>query len=197
MTHSFQPQIIRRDSVVPLRLVAGGWIVGAVVIFTDQPVASRIIALMGITLLAGGVLAVALSGTRMWRMLLGAASGAVTTFLGFRFAFTERLWPARSQLTELVSREHLAAIVLGLAVFAIGLGAILEAVRAQSDPGKSPAVVRVILIGIGMFIAASLCSLAGVRASISILVTLAVAAGLAAMAWLRRERPSDWFYPSP
>ena len=197
MTHSFQPQIIRRDSVVPLRLIASGWVIGVISIMSEEPVASRIIALMGITLLAGGAVALTMSKARLWRMLIGASAGAVTIYLGFRFAVADRLWPARGQLREIAHRPHLAAIAVGLAVLAIGVGAVLEAVRAQSEPGSSPAIVRVALISIGMFMAASLCSLAGVRVLVTLLVTLAVAAGLAAMSWLRRERPAEWFYPAP
>ena len=86
---------------------------------------------------------------------------------------------------------------MGLGALSIGVGGLLEAMRAQNEPGESPVVVRIALIAIGMFIAGAICAWAGVSAGISVVVTLATGCALAAMAWLRSERPLADFRPSP
>lgn len=197
MTYTFQPQIIKRDSPVPLRLIVGGWLISVLVILTQGTVANVFIALMGVTLLAGGLVALSLKSSRMWRMVLGGTAGALATWLGYRFAFVERLFPARDAPRELLDVEIVASIILGLAVLAIGLGGILEAVRAQAAPGRSPIVVRVYMIALGMVIAGAICAAAGISTGVTVLVLLAIAAVLGALAWLRRERPSSDFTPRP
>jgi len=195
MSFSFQPQLIKHDSAVPLRMMAGGWVVGVIAVLLVGPVANTLIALMGLTLVAGGLVALNLRGPRSWRMVLGAATGAVAMWLGYRFAFTERLLAGRDDPLDLVNREHLAAVAVGLSVLSIGVGGLLESVRAQAAPGTSPWPVRVLLIVIGMFIAGGSCAVLGVSGNISILVTIATGVGLAAMAWLRNERPTSDFVP--
>ncbi len=197
MTFSFQPQIIKGDSLVPFRMVVGGWAIAILAVLLDGPVANRLIGLMGLTLVAGALAAISLWGDRMWTMLIGAAGGAATAWLGFDFAFGERLIPARNDVGELLDRPHLAALAVGLGVFAIGLGGMLEAIRAQTQPGTSPFAIRIVLIGIGMAIVGAMCARAGVSPTISILAMLATAAILSAMAWLRRERPTSAFIPTP
>lgn len=197
MTFSFEPQLIKQDSAIPLRMMVGGWIVGVIAILVVGPVANTVIALMGLTLLAGGLVALALKGSRMWRMLLCASTGAVATFLGYRFALAERLIPAIDDPLELLDSDHIAAVAVGLGVLSIGLGGVLEAIRAQSAPGTSPVFVRIALIIVGMVIAGGLCAAAGVSTNITILVTLATAASLGAMAWFRHERPASDFIPQP
>lgn len=197
MSFSFEPQLIKQDSAVPLRMMVGGWLVGIAAVIVVGPVANTLIALMGLTLVAGGLVALSLRGPRSWRMVLGATTGAVAAWLGFGFAFSERLIPARDDPFELFSQDHLAAVGLGLSVLSIGVGGLLESIRAQASPGSSPTLVRLLLIVIGMFIAGGACAAAGVSANISLLVTIAAAAGLAAMAWLRRERPTSDFVPRP
>ncbi len=180
-------------------MMFAGWIVAVFSVITVGAVANRAIAIMGFTLLAGGLIAATLQSTRMWRMLIGAAAGAVAVWLGYRFAIEDRILPAvrSEEPLDLVDREHLGAIGVGLGALAIGLGGLLEAMRAQSEPGESPIVVRIILIAIGMFIAGAVCAWAGVSAGISVVVTLATGSALAAMAWLRSERPLADFQPSP
>lgn len=197
MTYTFQPQFIKRDSAVPIRMVVGGWAVAMAAILYDGPVANAVIAMMGITLLAGGLVAMSLYANRMWRMILGATGGAVATLLGYEFAIADRLWPARDAIRDILDIEHAVAIVLGLAILSIGLGGMLEAVRAQAAPGKSPIAVRAYLIILGMVIAASLCRLAGVSTGVTVLVLVACGLGLGALAWLRRERPLSDFSPQP
>lgn len=197
MTFTFQPQFIKQDSAVPLRMIVGGWAIGAFAIVVVGPVRNPVIALMGITLIAGGLLVLTLRANRVWRMVLGASAGAVATWLGYHFAFPDRLLAARDDPFELLDREHLAAIAVGLSVLSIGLGGLLESVRAQSSPGTSPMAVRALLVAIGMFIAGAGCAALNVSTGISILVTLASAAGLVTLTWLRRERPSTDFVPRP
>jgi hypothetical protein len=197
MTFSFQPQLIKQDSAVPLRMMAGGWLVGTAAIIFVGSVANRAVAVMGLTLIAGGLIALTLTGPRTWRMVLGASAGALAAWLGYRFAFPDRLIPARDDPGELLDAEHFAAVAIGLSVLSIGIGGLLEAVRAQASPGTSHVAVRALLVAIGMFIAGAICSAIGVSTQISILVTLATAAGLIAMAWLRRERPTSDFTPRP
>lgn len=197
MTLTFQPQFIKQDSAVPLRMMVGGWAIAAAAIVVVGPVANRAIALMGLTLLAGGLIAMTLLSPRMWRMLLGASAGAVAAWLGYRFAFPDRLLPARDEPRDLLDREHLAAVAIGLSVLSIGLGGMLEAVRAQAAPGSSPWPVRVLLLAIGMGISWTICSIVDVSSGVKIIVVLATAAGLAALTWLRRERPIDHFTPRP
>ncbi len=197
MSFSFEPQLIKQDSAVPLRMMVGGWVVGVAAVLFVGPVANTLIALMGLTLVAGGLVALSLRGERTWRMLLGATTGAVAAWIGFHFAISERLLPGRNDPFELLSTDHFAAVALGLGVLSIGLGGILESIRAQAAPGTSPVVVRLLLIVIGMFIAGGACAALGVATNISVVVTLATAAGLAAMAWFRRERPTTDFVPQP
>lgn len=195
MTVVFQPQFIKRDSAVPLRMIAGGWVVGLGSILFFGTVANTVIALMGITLLAGGLMGVSLHKNRTWRMVLGATAGGVALWLGYRFAVVDRILPARSDPTSLIDIDLLASIALGLAVLSIGAGGLLEAVRAQSNPGSSPLVLRVYLIVLGMVIVGVLCAEAGVSNLISILAVFATGVGLSALAWLRRERPAAHFEP--
>jgi len=197
MSFSFQPQLIKQDSAVPLRMMVGGWVVGVIAVLIVGPVANTLIALMGFTLVAGGLVALNLRGPRMWRMVLGAITGAIASWMGYRFAFTERLLPSRDEPLDLLDREHIAAVAVGLSMLAIGVGGLLESVRAQAAPGTSPIAVRLLLILIGMVIAGGTCAVVGVSSNISILVTMAAAAGLAAMAWLRTERPTTDFVPRP
>jgi len=197
MTYTFQPQFIKRDSAVPIRMIVCGWVVAIATILYRNPASNAVIAIMGLTLLAGGLVALTLSADRMWRMVLGATAGALATLLGYRFAIADRLWPARSNVREILDLDHFAAIVLGLAVLAIGLGGVLEAVRAQASPGASPVIVRAYLIALGMTIAAALCRVAGVSAGVMVLVLIACGLGLGALAWLRRERPLSDFRPQP
>ena len=161
------------------------------------PVANTIIALMGVSLLAGGLVAISLRGERMWRMILGATGGAIAIWLGFRFAVSERLIHVRDSPFDLADTDLLAAIALGLSVLTIGLGGVLEAIRAQTMPGTSPAPVRVLLILLGMAMTFALCNTAGVSGGIGLIATFAAGAGLAAMAWLRNERPAGDFVPQP
>lgn len=195
MSFSFEPQIIKQDSAVPFRMMAGGWLVGAAVIFFVGPVENTAIALMGITLIAGGMIGLVLKGERLYRMVLGATTGAFTTWMGFRFAFSDRLIPVASEPLELTDRDLLAAIVLGLSVFIIGIGGVLEAIRAQQDPGSSPLPVKVFLIVVGLVITAAIATTAGVSQVITLVLSVAVAVGLSAMAFLRRERPVSDFLP--
>jgi len=197
MTYTFQPQFIKRDSPVPLRLIVGGWIISVIVIVTQGTVANVLIALMGVTLLGGGLLALSLKSSRMWRMVLGGTAGALATWLGYQFAFVDRLIPGRNAPRELLDVEIIASIILGLAVLAIGIGGLLEAVRAQAAPGNSPVLVRIYMIALGMAIAAAICATAGISNGVTIIVLLAIAAVLGALAWLRRERPSSDFTPTP
>ncbi len=179
-------------------MMFAGWLVAVFCILTVGPVANRAIALMGFTLVAGGLLAATLSSTRMWRMIIGATGGSIAAWFGYRFAIDDRLIPGlRDDPFDLLDSEHLAALGVGLGALAIGLGGMLEAMRAQSEPGESPIVVRIALIAIGMFIAGAICSQAGVSAGISVVVTLATGVALASMAWLRTERPLADFQPSP
>lgn len=197
MTFSFEPQLIKQDSAVPFRMIAGGWIAGSALILLVGPVANRLIAFMGISLIAGGLMALHLRGTRMWRMVLGASTGAFAAWLGFRFAFSDRLLPATSDPLELADTDLLFAIALGLSVLSIGVGGVLEAVRAQASPGSSPVPVKIFLIVVGLFITAAIASGAGVSMGITLLLAVAAAAGLSAMAFLRRERPASDFIPQP
>lgn len=195
MTFSFEPQLIKQDSAVPLRMIVGGWVVGAAAVLLVGPVANSLIALMGFTLVAGGLVALTLVAPRAWRMVLGAATGAVAAWLGYQFAFTDRIIPAADDPLDVFDRDHIAAIGVGLAAMAIGIGGLLESIRAQAGPGKSPIPVRILLVVIGMIIAAATCATLGVSNGISVVVTLATAAGLIAMAWLRNERPTSAFRP--
>lgn len=197
MTYTFQPQFIKRDSAVPIRMIAGGWIVGLLAIVAERPVSNFVIAVMGITLLGGGLLALSHRGDRMWRMLLGGTAGALTTWLGFQFAFVDRLLPVRDTPRDALDLSFLTAVVLGLAVLAIGIGGILEAVRAQAAPGNSPVVVRVYMIALGMAIAGAICATAGLSTRVTVVVLLAIASVLGALAWLRRQRPASDFTPTP
>lgn len=197
MAFSFEPQLIKQDSAVPLRMMTGGWAAGVVTILVAGPVANRVIALMGISLIAGGLIALQLRGTRMWRMVLGASTGAVAAWLGFRFALSDRLLRVVDDPLQLSDTDLLAAIGLGLCVLAIGVGGVLEAVRAQSAPGSSPLPVKVFLIFVGLFITAAIASSVGVSTGITLLLATATAAGLSAMAFLRRERPASDFVPQP
>lgn len=176
-------------------MMAGGWLVGAAAIFFVGPVENVAIALMGISLIAGGMIGMVLKAERMYRMVIGASAGAFTAWLGFRFAFTERLLPVVSEPRDLADQDLLVAIALGLAVMFIGIGGVLEAVRAQRDPGTSPLAVRVFLILVGLFITAAIASAAGVSPAVTALLAVSVAVGLTAMAFLRRERPLSDFLP--
>ncbi len=177
--------------------MTGGWVAGALIIFVDGPVANRLIALMGISLVAGGLIGLHLRATRMWRMVLGASTGAFAAWLGFRFAFSDRLLPSVGDPLELADSGRLFAIGLGLCVLSIGTGGVLEAVRAQGTPGSSPLWVKVFLIIVGLIITGAIASGAGVSTGITLLLAVAAAAGLAAMAFLRRERPASDFMPAP
>ncbi len=176
-------------------MMVGGWVVGVAAVLFVGPVANTLIALMGFTLVAGGLVALTLIAPRTWRMVLGAATGAISAWLGYKFAFPDRLVPAMDDPFELLDRDHLAAVAIGLATMSIGIGGLLESIRAQAAPGTSHIAVRVLLVAIGMVIAGAVCSILGVSSGIAIVVTLATAAGLIAMAWLRRERPNSAFTP--
>ena len=152
---------------------------------------------MGISLVAGGLVGLHFRANRMYRMVLGASTGAIAAWLGFRFAFSDRLIPAVGDPFELANSSRLGAIALGLSVLSIGLGGVLEAVRAQASPGSSPLPVKVFLIFVGLTITAAIASAAGVSTSITLLLALAAAAMLSAMAFLRNERPSSDFIPQP
>ena len=178
-------------------MMVGGWIAGVVMILMIGPVANRLIALMGISLVAGGLVGLHLRANRMYRMVLGASTGAVAAWLGFRFALSDRLLPAVGDPLELADSDRLGAIALGLAVLSIGLGGVLEAVRAQASPGSSPLPVKVFLIFVGLTITAAIASAAGVSTGITLLLAFAAAAMLSAMAFLRTERPSSDFVPQP
>ncbi len=197
MTFSFQPQIIKTDSAVPFRMIAGGWASAVFGVIVDGPVRNPLIALMGLTLVAGGLIAVSTWGNRMWTMLIGAAGGGATSWFGYQYALHDRIFPARDDPTTLLDRPHLAALAVGLGVLSIGIGGMLEAVRAQTKPGTSPFAIRLVLIGVGMAITGSICALAGVAPLPSIVSMLATASILAAMSWLRRERPASAYIPTP
>lgn len=197
MTFTFQPQFIKQDSAVPLRMMVGGWAVGVAAIVAVGPVTDRLSAVAGITLTAGALILLTLTGPRSLRMVLCAGAGAFATWLGYRFAFPDRLVPARDDPLEYLDREHLAAVALGLSMLSIGLGGLLESLRAQAAPGSSPMPVRVLLVGIGVAIALAGCAAFDVSTAISALVALAAAVGLIALTWLRRERPNSHFVPRP
>lgn len=197
MTITFQPQFIKQDSAVPLRMMVGGWAVAVASIVTVGPVANRVIAFMGVTLLTGGLIAMTLTGTRTWRMVLGSAAGGFAAWLGYKFAFPDRILAATDDPLELIDKNYLAAIALGLSMLAIGFGGMLEAIRAQASAGSSPWPVRVVLLLIGMFIAAAACRALEVSAGVTVLVLIATTIGLIAMTWLRRERPTSHFVPRP
>jgi len=197
MTITFQPQFIKQDSAVPLRMMVGGWAIAVAAIISVGPVANRFFAFVGVTLLAGGLIALTLTGTRTWRMVLGSSAGGLAAWLGYKFAFPDRLIPAKDDPIDLIDRNHLAAIALGLAMLAIGLGGMLEAVRAQGSAGSSPWPVRVVLLLVGIFIAAAACAAFEVSAGVTVLVLVATTIGLIALTWLRRERPSSHFVPRP
>lgn len=197
MTLTFQPQFIKQDSAVPLRMMVGGWAIGAAAIVVVGPVSNRLAAIVGLTLLAGGLIFLTLTGTRTWRMILGASAGAFAAWLGYHFAFPDRLIPARDDPLEFLDREHIAAVAIGLSVLSIGLGGMLEALRAQAAPGFSPWPARAALLCIGVAIAWAICSILDVSTPVRLIVALATAVGLAALTWLRRERPDDHFVPRP
>ncbi len=198
MSVAFQPHIIRRDSNVPLRMMTIGWIVGIVVILVVGPVDGRVRALAGFTLLAGGLIAATLYSTRTWRMVIGLAGGAAAVWLGYRFAVEDRLRPGlENDPFDLLDRRHVAAILVGSAVLTIGLGGVLEAVRAQSEPGRSPLPIRVLLIALVTAVVAVLLDAVGADTLVVVLFTLATVISLATLTWLRRERPDFDFHPSP
>lgn len=197
MSFSFEPQLIKQDSAVPLRLMVFGWIAAVFIIIFVGPVANRLIALMGITLAAGGLIGLSIASTRTYRMALGASTGAFLTWLGFRFALSDRLLPAIGDPIELANRDRLSAIALGFAVMAIGIGGVLEAVRAQRIPGSSPVPVKILLIVVGIVITFSLGRAAGVSGLITLFLSLAAGTGLAAMGFLREPRPASDFAPHP
>lgn len=197
MTITFQPQFIKQDSAVPLRMIVGGWAIAVAAIIAVGPVANRVIAFMGVTLLAGGLIALSLTATRSWRMLLGASAGALAAWFGYKFAFPDRIIPAADDPLDVLDREHLAAIAIGLSVISIGLGGVLEAVRAQAAPGTSPWPIRVLLLVLGMAITMALCSIFSIATAITVLLTIASGIGLAALTWLRRERPATDYVPHP
>lgn len=169
--------------------------VGILTILGFGPVSNTLIALMGVTLLAGGLFAVGLNKDRTSRMVLGATAGALGLWLGYRFAFADRLFLIRDAPRSFLEVDFLASVVLGLAVTSIGAGGLLEAVRAQAAPGRSPVPVRIYLVIVGMFIAGVLCTEAGVSNVISTLAIFASGVGLGSLAWLRRERPASDFTP--
>lgn len=198
MPLSFQPNLIRRDSSVPIRLIAGGAALGCIVTIAEGPVQSRLIAVMAFVLLGGGLLAATLVGSRNERMIVGASAGAIATFLGYRFAIDERLIPAIDEGGDtLLDKDLISAMLVGASVLAMGVGGLLEALRAQSEPGQAPVPVRIVLVGVGVAIAAAICSLAGVSTGISILAMIAAGAALVAIGWLRAERPPHDFQPAP
>ena len=176
-------------------MIVGGWVVAVLSILVFGTVNNVVIALMGVTLLAGGLFAVGLNKDRTWRMVLGATAGAVALWLGYRFAFADRLFLVRDSPRSFLETEFLASVALGLGVTSIGAGGLLEAVRAQAAPGRSPLPVRVYLILVGMFIAGVLCTEAGVANTVSIIAIFATGVGLGALAWLRRQRPESQFTP--
>jgi len=178
-------------------MIAGGWVVAVLSILAFGTVANVLIALMGITLLAGGLFAINFYNHRTGRMVLGATAGAIGVWLGYRFALADRLFLVRNNPRDLADVDLLGSIVLGLAVLSIGAGGLLEAVRAQASPGRSPVAVRVYLIAVGMFIVGALCTEAGVASTISIIAVFATGVGLGALAWLRQERPDSIFTPQP
>ena len=110
---------------------------------------------------------------------------------------SERLLPILDSPLDLADRELLGAIGLGLCVLTIGAGGVLDAVRAQAAPGSSPIQVRVYLIVVGLVITAAIATTAGVSQGITFLLAIATAVGLAAMAFLRNERPASDFVPQP
>lgn len=198
MSVAFQPHIIRRDSNVPLRMMTIGWIIGAVVVIAVGPVDGRFRALAGLTLLTGGLIGATLYSSRTWRMVFGLTAGTVALWLGYRFAIEERLRPGlENEPLDLLDREHVAAILMGLAVGAIGTGGILEAIRAQSEPGHSPLPIRVLLIVVTTVIVAVFLNTIGADGLVVALFTAATAVSLATLAWIRRERPEFDFHPSP
>jgi hypothetical protein len=197
MTLTFQPQFIKQDSAVPLRMMVGGWAIGIAAIVVVGPVSNRLIAVIGITLLAGGLIMLTLKASRTWRMVLGSSVGAFAAWLGYRFAFPDRILAARDDPLDLLDRDYIAAIAIGLSVLAIGLGGLLEALRAQAAPGSSPMLVRVLLVLIGMGVAAGVCLTFEVSGAITALVAVATGIGLVVLTWLRRERPTTDFIPRP
>ena len=198
MPLSFQPNLIRRDSSVPIRLIAGGTALGCVATIAEGPVQSRLIAVMAFVLLGGGLLAATLVGSRNERMIVGASAGAIATYLGYRFAIDDRLIPAMDEGADtLLDRDLISAIVVGGSVLAMGVGGLLEALRAQSEPGQAPVPVRIVLVGVGVAIAGTICSVAGVSTGISILAMIASGAALVAIGWLRAERSPNDFQPAP
>ena len=198
MSVAFQPHIIRRDSNVPLRMMTIGWIVGVVVVIIVGPVDGRLRALMGLTFLAGGLIAATLYSSRPLRMLFGLTAGAAAVWLGYRFAIDDRLRPGlEGEPLDLLDRDHVAAILMGLAVATIGLGGILEAVRAQSEPGRSPTPIRVLLIVITTVIVALLLGTAGADTLVVVLFTPTTAVAPATLPRVPPGRPAFDFHPSP
>lgn len=198
MSVAFQPHIIRRDSNVPLRTMTIGWIIGIVVVLIVGPVDGRFQALAGFTFLAGGLIAATLYSTRTWRMLIGLTAGTAAIWLGYGFAVTDRLRPGlENEPLDLLDRDHVSAILVGGAVLAIGIGGILEAIRAQSEPGRSPTLIRVLLIVITTTIVAVLLSTVGADTLVAVLFTIATAITLVTLTWIRRDRPDYDFHPSP
>ncbi|MBT8208820.1 MAG: hypothetical protein HKN94_05395 [Acidimicrobiales bacterium] len=198
MSITFQPQFIRQDSSVPLRSMALGWMLGIIGVLAEAPVPSRFWVGVGITLLAGGLLAMTLSTTRSVRMMIGAAAGGAAAWFGYRFAVVDRLQPWIDDDTfGILERDHLSTLAIGFSIFVIGLGGMLEAVRAQSEPGRSPLPIRIVLLAIGAAIAAAACSLFEVSSGITMLVMLAVVLALGTLTWLRQERAPSDFQPTP
>jgi len=198
MTITFQPQFIKRDSPVPLRMMVVGWVIGVTSVLLEDPVDGKFGALLGITLVGFGLIVLTLFSARTWRMLIGSGAGTVAAWLGYRFGVDQRLIPLLDEDPfDVFDRVLLAPIMLGVSVGSIGLGGMLEALRAQSEPGHSPIVVRVLLVAIGTMAAFAVCSLAGVSRGLTIAVVVATALLMIALAWLRRDRPTSFFQPSP
>lgn len=178
--------------------MALGWLLGILAVLAEAPVPSRFWVGVGITLLAGGLMAMTLSTTRTARMLIGAATGGAAAWFGYRFAVVDRLKPwYDDDAFAILERDHLTMLAVGFSILVIGLGGLLEAVRAQSEPGSSPLPIRIVLLAIGAAIAAAACSLFGVSGNITLLVMVAVVAALATLTWLRRERSQTDFQPTP
>ncbi|MGI9608338.1 MAG: hypothetical protein ACR2P0_19570 [Acidimicrobiales bacterium] len=198
MTNTLQPQFIKQDSAVPIRLIAGGWVVSTAAAILENPIENSRLAILALAFVGGGFIALSLFGSRMWRMLIGSAAGGVAAWQGWLFGVDERLIPLlEDDPIDMLDRFTVASISFGLGILAIGLGAMLEALRAQSEPGRSPLIARIALIIIGVGVAAAVCSLADVSGGPMVAVLAAVAALFAALAWFRRELPESDFHPSP
>lgn len=120
------------ESNVPIRMIVFGSF-ASIVLAILGALGNPIVPTIGYVAVGTAMTFLIIDGASQLRIWVGLAAGLALGIFGWRFTISQRVWPALSDVESLADGDVLLAICIGFATLAVGLGCLLESLRAATE----------------------------------------------------------------